>query len=163
MLSSIGISMHVAIQQVDTSLRAMAECTRIKEGANFNNNATLSMLLGLKHRTTAGGERAQHMRQKEIAVARVATSQSRAPNAAHATRHACLATRHNVWYGNNRRTQRGGKCPRHIQTHYCLVDHVRSLAPVSPNIRDSFGNTRRMLSSLQKQITRQRMHSRYTI
>ena len=108
------------------------------------------MRLGLKHRTTAGGECTQHVRQKEIAVAHVLNFQSFAQNAAHATRHAYLGTRHNVWYGTTTE-QNGVESARGaLKTNYCLVDHVRSLAPVSPNIRDSFGNTRRMLSSLQK-------------
>ena len=130
MLSSMGICMYAAIQQVDTSLRAMAACNCIKKEANFNNKATLSMRLDLKHRTTAGGECTQHVRQKEIAVARVAHFQSLAQNAAHATRHAYLGTRHNVWYGTTTE-QNGVESARGtLKTNYCLVDHVRSLDPV---------------------------------
>ena len=127
MLSSMGICMYAAIQQVDTSLRAMAACNCIKKEANFNNKATLAMRLGLKHRTTAVGECTQHVRQKEIAVARVAIFQSLAQNAAHATRHAYLGTRHNVWYGTTAPTVYLGHTS--ISVIVPLVEHrMRELA-----------------------------------
>ena len=64
--------------------------------------------------------------------------QSLAQNAAHATRHAYLGTRHNVRYGTTTE-QNGVESTRGtLKTNYCLVDHVRSLDPVPQRMKHLF-------------------------
>ena len=153
--------MYAAIQQVDTSLRAMAACNCIKKRPTSTTKPhyLCGWVSNIGQPPVAS---ARNMCARKKSRSRVSQIfQSLAQNAAHATRHAYLGTRHNVWYGTTTE-QNGVESARGaLKTNYCLVDHVRSLDPVPQRMKRLFWEGRAHAVKFAK--NRQRMHSGYTI